>query len=483
VDRRTLERIHRQTMGILRREVQPVSLDVYADFLARWQHLSPSTRLRGDGALTRALQQLRALPVVGQTWERDVLPLRLANYRPSELGALCQGGDLVWVGSGGVDPRRGRVRFLFRGEGHVYLEPPPADLGLAAPTQAVYDFLRSEGAAFFADLCAATELGQEAVGTALIELVMAGLVTNDSLEAMRQIVQRGSPRPPAPKPLSSLEEQLARRRERRGHRARPLGQRPGPAQYRAAKRRVRQRLEKGPTPASPESRWVGRWTLVHRFGVMGKPVSDGDRVARQARQLLARWGIVSRESLEAEVGSWNWALLYRQLQRMEMRGEVRRGYFVQGLPGAQFALPDAVEQLRALRDQASGDPEPVVLSAVDPANLYGPLRETAAEAEIRSASGGPLTFSRVPSTWLVQQRGRPVLVAADSGARLTLTEGVDEGLARRALQALLDHLDRFMPRVSVEEWNGEPVLGSAGQPVLESLGFYRSYPEMVRDRR
>jgi ATP-dependent Lhr-like helicase len=398
-----------------------------------------------------------------------------------------------------VDPRRGRVRFLFRGEGHVYLEPAPEDLELSEPAQAIYDFLRAEGAAFFGDMRAATELSADQVETALIELVMAGLVTNDSLEAMRQIVQRGSPRPPAPQPLSALEEQLARRRQRLGTRARPLGQRPGPAQYRAAKRRVRQRLQQralgngqaagSASPTGPESRWVGRWTLVHRFGVMGKALPDGERAARQARQLLARWGIVTRESLEGEVGAWNWARIYRQLVRMEMRGEVRRGYFVQGLPGAQFALPEAVEQLRAARprppdhrgagDRAPIEPELVVMNAVDPANLYGPQREGTAQEPILTASGEPLAFSRVPSTWLVQQSGRPVLVAADSGARITLTEGVDEGLAGRALRVLLDHLGAFTTRVSVETWNGEPVLGNQGQAVLESLGFYRDYPAMT----
>jgi ATP-dependent Lhr-like helicase len=215
---------------------------------------------------------------------------------------------------------------------------------------------------------------------------------------------------------------------------------------------------------------------------MGKALSDGERAARQARQLLARWGIVTRESLETEIGAWSWALIYRQLVRMEMRGEVRRGYFVQGLSGAQFALPEAVEQLRSIRDQAPVDPELVVLNAVDPANLYGPQREGPGLETVLTASGEPLAFSRVPSTWLVQQRGRPVLIAADSGARITLTEGVDEGLARRALQALLEHLGAFTARVSVETWNGDPVLSSEGQPVLESIGFYRAYPEMVWDR-
>ncbi len=122
VDRRALEQIHRRTMGILRAEVQPVPFTTYADFLARWQHLHPRERLSGDGALVTVLQQLRAAPVVGRVWERDVLPLRLRAYEPSELDSLCQSGEVAWIGSGGVDPRRSRVQFLFRGEGHTYLD-------------------------------------------------------------------------------------------------------------------------------------------------------------------------------------------------------------------------------------------------------------------------------------------------------------------------------------------------------------------------
>ncbi len=126
VDLRTLEQMQRRTLTILRGEVQPVPFPVYADFLARWQHLHPESRVSGEGALRKVLQQLRAAPIVGPIWERDVLPLRLTNFQAAELSALCQSGELVWVGSGGVDPRRGRIRFFFRGEGGTYLEPAPA---------------------------------------------------------------------------------------------------------------------------------------------------------------------------------------------------------------------------------------------------------------------------------------------------------------------------------------------------------------------
>jgi ATP-dependent Lhr-like helicase len=395
---------------------------------------------------------------------------------------------MVWVGSGGVDPRRGRVRFLFRGEGNVYLEQTPEDLSaLSEGAQAVYNFLKSEGAVFFADIRAGLDLDDEAVEVALIELVMVGLVTNDSLGAMRQIVERGSAILRAGRqdqgPFSSLEEQLAERMSGRGSRL-PGVRKPGRAEYQAAKRRVRQRLEKGQSP-----NWVGRWTLVHRLGVMGKVTPSEERAARQARQLLVRYGIVTRESLEREEGAWNWGLIYPQLQRMEMRGELRRGYFVGGLPGVQFALPEAVERLRTV---GNGEAEPedeevlVVMNACDPANLYGPTPDYFESSQAgngpRTAAGEPLTFTRIPSTWVVQHRGLPALVAEDTGARLTTVQGVNEGLIGRALQALLDHLGRFEHRVTVQQWNGVPVLDSSGQPLLESVGFYRDYPGMTWEK-
>ena len=129
VDRRTLEQMHRRTLSILRHEVRPAP---FAGLCRLPGPLAASCTLRrgsaGAGALRQVLQQLRAAPIVGPVWERDVLPLRLAAYDPTELAALCQSGELVWVGSGGVDARRGRIRFLFRGEGSSYLEPPPAEM-------------------------------------------------------------------------------------------------------------------------------------------------------------------------------------------------------------------------------------------------------------------------------------------------------------------------------------------------------------------
>jgi ATP-dependent helicase Lhr and Lhr-like helicase len=482
VDRRTLEQIHRRTLGILRKEVQPVTATVYADFLARWQHVHPEERLSGRDALAAALQKLRAAPLVGPTVERDVLSLRLQHYDPDDLEALCQSGELVWLGAGGVDPRRGRVRFLFRGEGNVYLEPAPEGMEeFSEGARSVYAFLRSEGAVFFNDITEALDLKATKTEAALIELIMAGLATNDSVEAFRRMVEEGGPQPSAGetrKPYSSLEAELAQRRADIGFRSNRITRLSATSRYKSARQRVRRRLAQQ-TPSGPATlRRIGRWAPVHRFSILGKPLPQNEITSRQARQLLARYGVVTRLSLTGESGSWNWSRIYRRLQRMEMRGEIRRGYFIQGLPGVQFALPDVVERLRALRDNTEADAHVVVMNACDPANLYGPTQEDGP----LTASGEPLAFSRVPSTWLVLHRGMPVLVAGSTGQHLTTVRGADEALIRQALRALLDHLAAFERRITVETWDSEPVADTAGAPILETLGFRRSYPAMVWER-
>ena len=503
VDLAVLEQMHRRTLSVLRHEVRAVPFSVYADFLASWQHLAPADRLGGPGGLRQVLQQLRALPVVGQSWERDVLSLRLARYDPAELESMCQSGELVWVGSGAADPRRARVRFLFRGEGSVFLAPPPPVPGVGAPTSAadvapgwaggtdeatvaVYRLLAAEGASFTSDLRAGLGLDEQALEAALVGLVMAGLVTNDSLGALRQLVERGSGLPLAMSPdratISSVEEQLARRLGER-HRHRTLGHRPSRVAMRAADQRVRLRLD-----AERGVVWPGRWSLVRRLGVMGPPLSDDERSLRLARQLLLRWGVVTRACLEREEGAWEWGPVSHQLQRLEMRGEVRRGYFARGLPGVQFALPEVVERLRTIGARASDVPSrsglddspPVVLSAVDPAMLWGgadPARD-----EVRSSVGEPLTFARVPSTYVVLLRGRPLVVAEDSGSRITTAADAGGGSLRAALHALSGHLGLANRRIDVHTWNGSPVLASDGRALLESLGFYADPPRMSRDR-
>ena len=207
--------------------------------------------------------------------------------------------------------------------------------------------------------------------------------------------------------------------------------------------------------------------------MLGKALPPSEVAARQTRQLLARYGVVTRLSLEDEIGAWDWGGILRQLKRMEMRGELRRGYFVQGMPGMQFALPEVVEQLRALRDLPD-DEALVLLNACDPANRYGPALDDGP----LTAGGEPLAFARVPSTWLVQHRGLPILVVGNTFGDVTTLQGADEGLVARALHLVRDHLATFERRLTVETWNGGPILETSGVPLLEALGFVRSYPVM-----
>jgi len=460
-DAHLLDQIRRQTLTVLRDEVQPVSLYAYAAFLARWQHLTPATRLSGEDGLRQIIEQLRGVALPLAAWEREVLPARLDDYDPAGLDALGQGGALIWTGvpgSGGAaaGPRRGRVRvrLFLRGEGGLFLAGfGEAEAALSPEARSVYDFLKGEGASFTADLAAGLGIRPVALTAPLAELALAGLVTNDGLDALRLLAAGdGTSEPERPRPQSALEQDLA---ARLGERERPKTL--STSRYRAAKQRVSQRLqaqlEAKAKQATPPAAPGGRWSLTQRAGVLGPPLSVEARTERQARVLLARYGVLAREALERETGPWEWAQLYSALQRLELRGEVRRGYFVAGLSGAQFALPGAVEALRA----APSD-EVLVLNAADPANLFG--------GEVREALAP--RFARVPSTHVALWHGEPVAVFEDNGERVTTLPGTPPAVVSRAVEAYRDHLAR--PLV-ITRWNGGPVAAGEGGALLKALGF------------
>jgi ATP-dependent Lhr-like helicase len=371
----------------------------------------------------------------------------------------------MWVGEGGKDPRRARVRFFFRGEGGLFLGRKPDDETLAElseQAQAIRDYLRDEGAALLPDLVDGTGLNRAGVQSALIELVLAGLVTNDALAALRAVLGYEPPAQVRRARMSTLEAQLAQLLPR--DRPRPL------TRYglRDARRRARDVVQA--TIRAPETGWVGRWTLVHRPSLLGKPLPDEERALRQARQMLARWGVVTRAALERE-GALAWDQIYPQLARLEVRGEVRRGYFVEGLPGLQFALPDAVERLRAtasgLAGARPGELPVTVLSAVDPAQLFG-----------TEEWGGPLRFARVPSAAVAAAGGEPVAVMEEGGSAVEAV--ADHPALVPALRALAAWwAPRTRAHVKVERLNGQPVRSTDALPLLESAGFVREVGGML----
>jgi ATP-dependent Lhr-like helicase len=212
--------------------------------------------------------------------------------------------------------------------------------------------------------------------------------------------------------------------------------------------------------------WGGRWSLVHTPGTLGIPGEPAEDAEEVARQWLARYGVVSRDWWRRERPAVGWREIYHELKRLEFRGEVRRGYFVGGLAGAQFALPEAVEMLRAAATTASV--EPVVLAASDPANPYGlPLAEGTAT--------DPLARPRGAGALLVTVDGRVVLAAEGRGKRLRVRDGIAADVLRSAIAALVARLGRTdggkRHDIVVETVDGESAAASRHAEALREAGF------------
>src|SRR5579862_599142 len=337
-ERRLLARIHRLTLGRLRREIEPVSAADLLRFFFRWQHVQPGTQLHGRAGLLDVIGQLQGLELPARGWETHVLPARIARYDPADLDGLCLAGAVVWgrlrAGTppaegesagprrSGAPNRAAPLAFVLREDVPWLIAPAPPNASddLPSGARAVLGHLERHGASFLPDLARATGLLPAQAEEALWTLVARGLVTGDGVAGLRGLLARAE-----------------------GRRARRL-------------RAVRSRL----VPA-------GRWALLRTAGA--EPAEDG---LRFARQLLRRWGVVLRELLARETRMPPWRTVLAALRTLEARGEVRGGRFVAGLVGEQFALPEAVDALRAVR-RRHDESETVVVSAADPLNLVGIL--------------------------------------------------------------------------------------------------------------
>jgi ATP-dependent Lhr-like helicase len=400
-----LRRVRRATLAVLRREVEPAEQAALGRFLPAWHGIGRRQTLR------EALVPLQALPLPVPLWESDVLPRRVPGFRPVDLDALCASGELVWVGAG-----LERVAVYFR-EDAPSLGPPAGD---ALPESAEHAAIRSalaQGALFWADLLAATELEPSVALTALWELVWAGEVTNDSWAPLRAARRHEAPRP--------------ERRARRFSRSRATA--PSPTQ--------------------------GRWALAATI-FAGEP----DRRAL-AELLLERQGIVTRDGVRGEGIKGGYGAVYGELRALETLGVCRRGYFVEGLGGAQFALPGAVERLREGRAaRGEEEPAPLVLAAADPAQPYGAALPWPKRAGARAA--------RVGGAWVVLLDGEAVLYVERGGRSLVPLRDPDPAWLRPALDALVAHVrSGGAKRLAVERFDGAPVVASEAMALLVDAGF------------
>jgi ATP-dependent Lhr-like helicase len=336
-NRRLLARIHRLTLGRLRKEIEPVTSADFMRFLFTWQHVAPGTQLHGADGVLQIVKQLQGYEISAAAWESEVLRRRVGRYTPDLLDRLCLSGEVMW---GRLSPhpslllddaslRNRRIRptrvapvaIFLREDASWLLDAPPQTTGLSQSARDVADALRQRGASFLPELVKATAQLTSQVEDALWELAAAGLVTADGFENLRALID--------PK-------------RRRGE--------------------GRSRL-KMPRHAA------GRWALLDlAHSAPAAPTAD-ERAEAFARQLLLRWGVVFRDLLAREALAPAWRDLLMALRRMEARGEIRGGRFVSGFLGEQFGRPEAVDLLRSIRRTPSD--VTLKVAAADPLNLAG----------------------------------------------------------------------------------------------------------------
>jgi ATP-dependent Lhr-like helicase len=338
-----LRLIRQRSLARLRRQVEPVSAAALGRFQVTWHGLL--ARRTGADALLDIIEQLQGAPIAASLLERDLLPARLGGYRPSDLDLLCSAGEVVWVGVGALGERDGRIA-LYLTDHAASLLPPTPDAGeLDGRARLIVEHLRREGASFFPaihEACGGGYPGETV--TALWDLTWRGIIANDTFHALRAFVT-----PPPRRPRHA----------------------PAPA-FRS--RRL--------TPPSAE----GRWSLVEARATPGRTTTEW--AASAAQQLLVRHGVLTREAVTVENLPGGFSAVYAVLKAMEEAGRIRRGYFVGGLGATQFALPGAIDLLRAARDEPD-DPQTVSLAATDPANPYGAILKWPAQVGSSVAAPGP----------------------------------------------------------------------------------------------
>jgi ATP-dependent Lhr-like helicase len=342
-ERHLLARIHRYTVGRLRREIEPVEPRDLQRFLLQWQHATPATQMTGPAGLAAVLEQLEGYEAPAAAWESEILPARISGFESAWLDELCLAGRIVWArirrSSSSREHAAGPVRAtpivllprrqLALWSGLASLPAAEAPV-LSSRAQRVADLLQQRGASFFDELLDASRLLRTELEDALSELVAVGRVNSDSYAGLRALLT----------PASKRDE---------------------------AARRMRRPVQQHAIDAA------GRWSPLQRDAAPLPPSeqSRDEVVEHVARTLLRRYGVVCWRLLERE-SAWlpPWRDLVRVYRRLEARGEIRGGRFVAGLAGEHFALPEAVAMLRRVRQSASAGEE-IVVSGADPLNLVG----------------------------------------------------------------------------------------------------------------
>jgi ATP-dependent Lhr-like helicase len=406
-----LRMLRRRSLAALRREVESVPPDALARFLPAWHGMG--VKAGGVDRLMEVVFQLQGLALPATVIERDVIASRVANYAPRLLDELVSMGEVVWVGRGSLGTSDGRVALYLRGDA-PRLVPPPVDRPQSELHEKIRAHLQSRGASFFRDVYNACGGGDEDVMLdALWDLVWSGEVTNDTFAPLRLLG--------------------------------PMARRPT----------ARPRL-----PRLTQPRATGRWSLVS--DIVGAGANPTERLHAEAGVLLQRHGVLTREAVVGEAWPGGFASLYPVLRAMEESGRIRRGYFIEGLGGSQFALPGAVDRLRSLRDAGGGI---VALAATDPANAFGThLPWPQSDGRMGRAAGA----------YCVVDEGR-LMLYLERGGRSLLTNGQVQLAHLQALIAVATNAGR----VELQKVDGISAMDSPLKSMLREAGFSQTHRSLV----
>ena len=427
-DRYVLERIHRQTLSQLRSEVEPCADQEFTFFRLKWAHLSGANLQSGIDGLRAILQQMAGLAFPPDLWERFIFPARMPNYRPEHLDLLCMSGEVAWIatpgdndGTNAIPDFPSRVAFLPHDARFLHPSGPIPDNDRI---RSVAEALSRFGAQYLNQIAGRAGLSERDTLTGLWSLAAAGLVSNDSFAPLRL--------------LWSAPEAM-----------RAIGEKHVSGTFTRHDAALRARLK---------SSLSGRWSLIEE----GAANHSFDKTREIAMLLLRRNGILTREMLALESIEVSWQELVFALRRMEYAGTIRRGWFVRALSGEQYALPEALEMLRATRAPKPDAEDPIALSAADPANPYGVLLP---------GCGIP----REPGNLIVVRRGR-VIVGLASRAMIT-PHPLDDASFHSAITALM----KFRPRFAIETIDGAPALESDRVTLMAAMGFHSDGRALVYD--
>ncbi|QHF96646.1 ATP-dependent helicase [Streptomyces sp. NHF165] len=470
-DAGVLRRLRRRSLAALRQELEPVPPTALAAFLPQWQHMGTGS-LRGVEGLLRTVEQLQGAPVPASALEKLVLPGRVTDYAPPLLDELTASGEVIWAGAGALPGKDGWLS-LHLADTAPLLLPPPHPLELTPVHQAVLAALEGGYGLFFRQIAQrvrATEPdatdGQ--LAQALWDLVWSGRVTGDTLAPLRALLGSG---------------RTAGSTAHRARRPTPRGRYGSFTAAAVAAGTGAGRRGPARAPASAPPTVAGRWSLL--------PPAESEPTHRAhalARTLLDRHGVVTRGAVAAEGVEGGFSAAYRVLSAFEESGQARRGYVVEGLGAAQFAMDGAVDRLRAAstaREREAGagrsGPRALVLAAADPANAYGAALpwpappEGATHKPGRKAGSlvvlvdGALTLyvergGKTLLAWTGSQEGDEAAATAEEEGGLRLAAAVDAlaGAARRGA----------LGTVTVERVNGVPALSSSLATALEAAGFH-----------